>query len=79
MKLTRNIIQQSQEVDGTSSYQCHLLTLANALQLMTFKHPLALALASPRLPVDFPVVGNLEYALCALFIGVLGQVSTAAL
>ena len=40
---------------------------------MSFEHPLALALASPRLPVDFPVVGNLEYALCALFIGVLGQ------
>lgn len=46
---------------------------------MTLKHPLALALASPRLPVDFPVVGNLEYALCGPSIEVLEQVSTVAL
>ena len=44
--------------------------------VMTPKHLLALSLATPCLPVDSLIVGNLEYALCANFTVVLGQLST---
>lgn len=42
-----------------------------------YKHLLAMSLATPCLPVDFLIVKNLEYALCAIFTVVLGQLSTA--
>ncbi len=45
--------------------------------VMTLKHLLALSLATTRLPVDFLIVENLEYALCAIITVVLGQLSTA--
>ena len=41
---------------------------------MTLKHLLALSLATPCLPVYFLLVENLEYAICAIFTVVLGQV-----